>query len=221
MPSKSFRANHVGERFLIDVRQERLRLTFLAEIRKKQKETREKRLGIEDRFGVVRHRICQASVARLVTASFLVLYFTTVRELFCTDLARAAPYCGLRPGDSPRGRSGPQEIPAPFIGNRFVPRVSARPDAWFGLPPLSDQASQSSSTQGARLGSSSRSRHRHLRENAERYWFGDRAPQDARKQAHECKMAQDIEGLHAWGKVAKVSETRRTVYPLALISESE
>jgi len=34
-------------------------------------------------------------------------------------------------------------------------------------------------------------------------------------------MAQDIEGLHAWGKVAKVSETRNTVYPLALISESE
>jgi hypothetical protein len=41
------------------------------------------------------------------------------------------------------------------------------------------------------------------------------------KMAHECKMARDTEGLHAWGKVAKVSETRRTVYPLALISESE
>jgi hypothetical protein len=34
-------------------------------------------------------------------------------------------------------------------------------------------------------------------------------------------MAGDIEGLHAWGKVAKVSEARRTVDPPVLISESE
>jgi len=114
---------------------------------------------------------------------------------------------------APRGRSGPQEIPAPFTGNHFVPSVSARPDAWFGLPPLSDQASQSSSTQGARHGSFFRSRHRHSRENGEKYWWADRAPHEARKKAHECKMAGDIEGLHAWGKVAKVSEARRTVDP--------
>jgi hypothetical protein len=37
----SCRANHVGERFLIDIRQYRPRLTFPAEIREKQKQARE------------------------------------------------------------------------------------------------------------------------------------------------------------------------------------
>jgi len=51
----------------------------------------EKRLGIEDRFGVVRHRICQAGAVRLLAAPFAVSYFFAIPELFCTDPAPAAP----------------------------------------------------------------------------------------------------------------------------------
>jgi hypothetical protein len=138
----------------------------------------------------LRHRLRSHTLIPLVSC----FAQTPAQPLLSVRCAQETPPCA---------RSGPREIPAPLIGNRLVARFSARPDAWFVLPPLSDQASQSSSTQGARYGSFSGSRHRHSREN-EKYWNSDRAPQEAREKAHECKMAGDIEGLHAWGKVAKV-----------------
>ena len=39
-----------------------------------------------------------------------------------------------------------------------------------------------------------------------KYWHGDRAPQEARARALECGTMGDIEGLHAWGKVARLCE---------------
>jgi hypothetical protein len=53
-----------------------------------------------------------------------------------------------------------------------------------------------------------------------KYWHGDGASHEARAKALECKTAGDIEGFHAWARVAKVCEVLRTVDRPAPISEA-
>jgi hypothetical protein len=40
-----------------------------------------------------------------------------------------------------------------------------------------------------------------------KYWYGDKAPQEARARALECGTVGDFEGLQAWARVARLCET--------------
>jgi hypothetical protein len=39
-----------------------------------------------------------------------------------------------------------------------------------------------------------------------KYWYGDKAPQEARGKALECGTVGDFEGLQAWARVARLCE---------------
>jgi len=158
----------------------------------------EKRLGIEGRFGDVRHKIRQAGLARLVTAPFPVSYFITISELFCTDFFRNAPYFAIRSGDAP-----PRGLKCTSGEPRFVqasPRGAA-PGSKF--PPREPGVAKFNSRR--RHGSFSKSAiDTHAR--VLKYWYGDKAPQEARGRALECGTVGDFEGLQAWARVARLCE---------------
>ena len=54
-----------------------------------------------------------------------------------------------------------------------------------------------------------------------KYWHGDRASHEARTKALEYKAAGDLEGLHAWERVAKMCEAIRAGDQPASISEAD
>jgi hypothetical protein len=48
-----------------------------------------------------------------------------------------------------------------------------------------------------------------------KYWYGDKASQEARGRALECGTVGDFEGLQAWARVARLCEAPGAVEPPA------
>jgi hypothetical protein len=54
-----------------------------------------------------------------------------------------------------------------------------------------------------------------------KYWYGDRATQEARTRALDCATAGDFEGFQTWASVAKLCDALRVADWPTPISEAE
>ena len=163
-------------------------------------------LGSKMDFGVVRHHIRQAGVARLVTAPFavsyiflpFVSYFAQTSYVMFLSLRFAQetpPPRGLKwnSGDS---RFVPTRLRA---ARRLVQKSSPRGPgvAKIKIGTLDMRISQDQAIE--------------IHARVLKYWHRDRAPQEARARALDCATAGDFDSFQAWARVARLCEALRAV----------